>query len=410
MSNNTAYRRNHYVPQWFQKRFLPPGQQKFFYLDMRPEAVARGNRLDVRRRDLLRWGPKRCFMQQDLYTTMFGSLPNTEIEQHFFGDIDSGGNKGVEYFSTFEHPDADGDAFNNIIRLMSIQKLRTPKGLEVLRQVVGADRNNTLIALQQLQNMYCATWSECNWQIVTAARSPTKFILSDHPVTVYNRRAPPGTSHCKGAFDPDIRLIGTHTIFPLDLERALILTNLSWLRNPFGDPLAVRPNPKLFRPTVFSFLEIQTGRELSEIEIQEINFIIKRRAHRYVSAAEKEWLYPERVLRNIGWYTLGGGDLFMPDPRSASFTTGIMVGYDNDIAEAYDPYGRMPGQPGYDDKVQSAKENQTFQAAQGVFAKKHGPRRRGRTYNMSGLDPEEDTPDMHQHHVSKARFAPKGRR
>ena len=35
---STPYRENHYVPQWYQRRFVPTtGEQKFRYLDLKPE-------------------------------------------------------------------------------------------------------------------------------------------------------------------------------------------------------------------------------------------------------------------------------------------------------------------------------------------------------------------------------------
>jgi hypothetical protein len=37
----------------------------------------------------------------------------------------------------------------------------------------------------------------------------------------------------------------------------------------------------------------------------EINYITKKRAYRYVAAAEKEWLYPERYLPTTHWNKLG---------------------------------------------------------------------------------------------------------
>lgn len=38
MSNE--YRNNHYVPQWYQKRFIPPEQQdqELYYLELKPRA------------------------------------------------------------------------------------------------------------------------------------------------------------------------------------------------------------------------------------------------------------------------------------------------------------------------------------------------------------------------------------
>jgi hypothetical protein len=80
---------------------------------------------------------------------------------------------------------------------MSVQKLRTPKGLSWLSLAAGTlSRNLDLIFLQQIRRIYC-------WQIADASASPTKLIISDHPVTVYNRalsfpKIPSGLdSHCK---------------------------------------------------------------------------------------------------------------------------------------------------------------------------------------------------------------------
>jgi hypothetical protein len=67
--------------------------------------------------------------------------------------------------------------------------------------------------------------------IADASFSPTKFIVSDHPVTLYNPGCFPQSKCCRGHQDPDIRLVGTHTIFPLSRDKLLILTNVSWVRS-----------------------------------------------------------------------------------------------------------------------------------------------------------------------------------
>jgi len=69
------YKHNHYVPEWYQKRFLPDGQGKFYYLDLRPDVVSRDGH-KYTRKALLRWGPSGCFAQDDLYTTRWGGLEN----------------------------------------------------------------------------------------------------------------------------------------------------------------------------------------------------------------------------------------------------------------------------------------------------------------------------------------------
>jgi Protein of unknown function (DUF4238) len=117
-----------------------------------------------------------------------------------------------------------------------------------------------------------------------------KFIITDHPVTVYNREIFPISDYAKKYTDPDIRMNGTHTFFPLSPTHILILTNLSWARNPCSGGTKTRPNDSLFRTALFNFTDIQTGRQLDEIEVNQMNFIMKRRAERFIATAREEWL------------------------------------------------------------------------------------------------------------------------
>jgi hypothetical protein len=404
-----SYKRNHYVPEWYQKRFLPYGlkEKKFYYLDLNPEKIFSDGHA-YKRKAILRWGPRRCFYESDLYTTKFGGWESTEIEEKFFGKIDSSGRTAVEYFTSFQHPSADGNAFNAMVLYMSIQKLRTPKGLDYLGDIAKLnDKNLALFEMQRLQQMFCALWTECIWSIADASNSETKFIVSDHPVTVYNKECFPASKWCRGFRDPDIWLSGTHTLFPLSFDKVLILTNLSWVRNPYIDPLKPRPNPDLFRPAVFNFMQIQTGRMLTDMEVNEINFIIKKRAYRYIAAAKKDWLYPEKNITTHYWNKLGNGYLLMPDPRSVTFSSEVVFGYKN-RADWFDAYGRKPWQTDYDNKNDSNIEWITFHAFQGEFARVFGPKRRGQSYKSCQLDNAEDSPEYHKYHLSlESEFKPK---
>lgn len=109
---STEYHHNHYVPVWYQKRFIPTGQtdRELYYLDLKPGSFTdpRGIRHELN--GLHRWGPKRCFAEKYLYTTYFGSEESTGIEQAFFGPVDQNGKKGVDYFTDFTHPSVDYDA------------------------------------------------------------------------------------------------------------------------------------------------------------------------------------------------------------------------------------------------------------------------------------------------------------
>lgn len=400
--SNRPYRHNHYVPEWYQRRFLLPGQHRYWYLDLNPDEVTSG-RMRYIRRDLLPWGPQQCFAQNDLYTTNWGGLPNTDIEQFFFGKLDQEGKKSVEYFGDFKHPSADGQRFQTFVQYMSVQKLRTPKGLGFLQQMARTDNGNlSLLMLQQLQNVYCAIWTECIWQIADATESKTKFIISDHPVTVYNRACFPLSRHCTGIMDPDIRHVATHTYFPLSLDRVLILTNLSWLRNPYQDELAFRPNPELFRGAIFNFMAIQTGRALSEQEVLEINYVTKRRAHRYIAAAEKEWLFPERRLGEPHWRKLGDGYLFMPDPRHIHMGGEILIGYESGRSDAFSEYGHKPWDRDYSNEERNRRDGAALERFKAEWAAKVGREYRGISYDLYRADrppPIKESEELHEHRV-----------
>jgi hypothetical protein len=400
MSEQSGYRYNHYVPVWYQERFLPAGlsEQKFRYLDLQPDVVVDALGRRHPKTALRRWGPKLCFAEDDLYTTRLGPWFSTEIERRFFGDIDGRGKHGVEYWNDFALPNISTDSFQDLVTYMTVQKLRTPKGLADLAATSGTrSKNSVLMILQRLQRLYGAIWAEAVWAIADASESATKFLLSDHPVTVYNQRFFPGSAGCREWRDPEPWLNGTHTIFPLSLDKLLILTNTSWVRNPYADAARERPNANPFRDGVFKFTDVHTGRKLTEEEVREINYVIKKRAYRFVAAADEEWLYPERHLNNPHWSKLGDGLLFMPDPRSISFSSEvIMGGYpDGRPADRWDEYGRRPGQPGFGDKKRRNREFRTVEAFKGEFARLHGPVYRGACERL-GRRVDRDEPEWHK--------------
>jgi hypothetical protein len=339
-----------------------------------------------------------------LYTTRFGSEESTKIEEIFFGKIDRNGPQAVDYFATFAHPSMNNEAFQRLMLYMSTQKLRTPKGLGFLSQEAQKveqtiDRNKVLRIMLRFRSLYCAIWTECVWLIADASKSETKFIISDHPVTVYNRRRGPRSQWCRDYNDPHIWLQGTHTIFPLSLDKILILTNLSWVRNPYQSELNLRPNPRPLRNAMFKYTDIQTLRHLTEEEVRQINFIIKSRAYKYIAAAQEEWLYPERYISKSQWNVYGDGYLLMPDPRSVTYSGEIMWGNNDGIGGSIDAYGRRPWEKDYGKEDKSKDEFRTFLRFQGEFARRYGPYRRGRSFQMLRLDPEKESDEYHQYHL-----------
>ena len=413
------YKENHYVPIWYQERFLPTeGERKYRYLDLKPEQF-RDPRGIVRTKTALhRWGAVSCFKETDLYTVKYDRYESTEIEQFFFGKVDAKGREAVEFFSRYQsfNDFRDGvspeEMFNDLLNYMSIQRFRTPKGLLYLASLLReTDKNHLLIEMQRLQNLHCAIWTECVWALVGADEPRVKFIVSDHPVTVFNHDVFPDSVYARQHTDPDFRMNGTQTYFPLSPTRMLILTNLSWARNPYGNAQKLRPNSRLFRPAMFNFTDIQTGRQLDEIEVKQINYITKRRALRYVAAAQEEWLYPERDLPTTHWRKLDDRYLFMPDPRDLHLGGEMLIGYNDGRSDAFDEFGRRPWQADYRASDQGSAEERTLYGFQGEFARLFGPKRRGQSEHFGGRRREVDTDDFHQYHLDlEERYRPAGLR
>ncbi len=70
-----------------------------------------------------------------------------------------------------------------------------------------------------------------------------------------------------------------------------------------------------------------------------MNLITKRRAYRYIAAAEQECLFPERHVSTDHWKKFGGGWLLMPEPRLIHMGGEILIGYKGGGGTAFSPYG-----------------------------------------------------------------------
>ncbi|OUL80382.1 hypothetical protein CA603_31485 [Paraburkholderia hospita] len=165
---------------------------------------------------LHKWGPKSCFYEYDLYSTHFGAVVNDEVEKYLFGSIDVRGAKAVRAFADGD-PSAMHHSFQDFFEYLDAQKLRTPKGLDWIKSRYPAlDQLQLMLEMQGLRLMHCTMWTEGVREIVSAEDSDVKFIVTDHPLTVYNSALPPDSGECRYPQDPAIELIGTQTVFALD--------------------------------------------------------------------------------------------------------------------------------------------------------------------------------------------------
>jgi len=356
----------HYVPQWYQKRFIPNGNDKYFYLhrskgnivlpDGSPNVIEKVSFLP----------PKKCFVRDNLYTIDLLGARDAVIEKHLFGRIDTIGSQSFKAIieergwcqkNGIEH-------WRSFLEFMDAQKLRTPKGLDWIRQILRLrgksgvpffiDHDTVLASMQQIRQMHSTMWTESIWEVVSAQDAVIKFIISDDPVTIYNHACSPNSAYCRYPLEPLISLIGTRTIFPLDLNHCLILTNRQYALNPDNiNPLEERINPRYFDKAIFNFLGVIRERILVNEEVSQINYIIKARASSSVAAGKREWLYPEKTLNTIDWKTFD--KVILPPRDKVVDTHSIFFGHKDGSIEAYDPYGQEIKDPKEFESIKKVK-------------------------------------------------------
>ncbi len=288
-------RNNHYVPQWYQEGFFEPGARELACLDLDPprRELADGRTIIFNNR--YRRATSGLFVERDLYSTFGLGEVNVEIERFLFGAIDTSGARavraliGADVNEWIRH-------FHTLFEFLDIQKLRTPKGLDWLRsQYPITSQNELMREMQGLRMMHCSIWSEGVKEIVSAENSEVKFITSDHPVTIYNRGLPPASPRCTYPNDPSIALKGSQTLFPLNRDFCLILTNLEYARDASTDPLVKRTFARNFRQTMVRADAFIRERKLAAEQVSQINSVIMGRARKFLAAGLQNWLSPDPV-------------------------------------------------------------------------------------------------------------------
>lgn len=331
-------RNNHYVPQWYQRGFLAPGQSRLFHLNLDPDRKTLPDGRQVPRTSLHEWGTKKCFVEYDLYTTHFGPIVNDDVEKYLFGVIDDQGARAVRAFALGNHADVH-ESFQDFFEHMAAQKLRTPKGLDWIRSCYGAlGQVDLMVEMQALRLMHCTMWVEGVREIVSARDSKVKFIVTDHPVTVYNAAVDPTSEQCAYPQDPLVAAMGSQTVFALDANTCLILTHLEYAKEPDQlDLTRLRTNARHMGVGMTRTDNFIRDRRLSRDEVIAINHLLKSRAKRYIAAADKTWLYPEREF-NGSWAQIA--KVLQPKADLWRFGGEIFVGYKDGTSGYWDEHGR----------------------------------------------------------------------
>jgi hypothetical protein len=332
-------RDNHYVAQWYQEGFFEPGRKNYHYLDLHPDVVALPDGRSYTAKHRFTSTTAQCFYTTDLYTTFFGGEINDEIEKRLFGPIDDWGSRAVRAFIGTDVSER-ARHFQPFFEYLDAQKFRTPKGLDWLRQHYPSLSQNALMReMQGIRMMNGTIWTEGVREIVSAEKAAIKFIVTDHPVTVYNYALPPDHDLCRYPYDPSISLKASQTIYPLSQNFCLILTNLEYAKDPDGvSPTDKRTFARNYRMSMVRTDAFIRSREFNDVEVAQVNLILKSRARRYIAAAREEWLYPEKVVTD-GWTNLRS--TLLP-PKNSRWLFGGEMYAKLDSGEVYyqDQFGR----------------------------------------------------------------------
>ena len=353
--------KHHYVPEWYQRRFLAPGQTAFKILDLKPREFRdkKTGALLGRSRAVFERGPTAWFYEKDLYTVRALGQVNDDIERYLFGRIDREGKLGLEALVT-EDWNTLHHYYDRFFEFMDALRLRTPKGLRFVQGFAKANSHHGLLmAMQQLRTMHCVMWGEGAREIFKADDSTVKFLFSDHPVTFYNREVFPADPAIPRGMDPLQQWLGTQTLFPLDRNRLAVVTHNEWGRNPSKKTARVqRTNARMFDNPMIWYHDWGRKRSLTEDQVRAVNFIVKSRAERYVASATEEDLFPERGLKTRMWNKLA--PFLMPEGFAVAPQSGYtVIGMKDGTFHFQDEFGRRAAtKEEHDAHVTEAKRDQ----------------------------------------------------
>jgi len=329
-------RKNHYVPVWYQTGFQLNANDNWLLDISTPRLRPDGTPivLPPRRRPA-----KSSFWENELYVTRFGEVINDEVETVLFQEIDNHGADAVRAF-------VDGDEramhyqLASLLSYLGAQKLRTPKGLAWIQARYPAlSQVELLTELQHLRHIFGILWGESVREIVSAESSEVKFLVTDHPVTMFNAALPEDAPQYADPMDPPLTWNGTQTMFALDANNLLILTHVPFAKDPGRvEALAKRTNARYSGDALMRTDALIRTRRFSTDQVIAVNGWLRSRARRYIAAAESDWLYPEAhgrpepgALAQL---------LRPPSDRLWRYGGEIYIGYEDGGHGYRDQYGR----------------------------------------------------------------------
>ncbi|MBU0670777.1 DUF4238 domain-containing protein, partial [Patescibacteria group bacterium] len=179
--NKDMTKSQHYVQQAYQEGFFEDGKTNFWILDknmlVKPSGEIENNLIKER-------GTRVCFEGDFFYASNYYEEKDY-LEKKFFGPIDASGADALKYMlSDDKYLLPSDDVGMNLLKYISAQKFRTPKGLELIKESFSEDisRENLLEILQQGHENMTITLAESVIEILDASKCETKFIVGDAPV------------------------------------------------------------------------------------------------------------------------------------------------------------------------------------------------------------------------------------
>lgn len=362
---------HHYVPLWYQRRFLPTEGGEFSVFDKNPvtglfcpDGVVRSQKP----REVFRHGPRKLFRQEGFYSVALRGVPDDAIERLIYGPIDNSGARANHLFNSwpeshgilgaevaaqipmrFGHP---SERMADLVEYLNAQKMRTPRGIDQIKAelaragAIGAGKNLEMGLLMSRRQGNCTVWAECFWEIFSIEDGETRFLLSDDPVVLYNMDCYPGSPNCRYPNDPHPFWRGTRVIHPLSQNRLLVLSHIEHVDEPSRKKACRnRIHARSHDQVMITYTDIQSDRKLSSNAVATVNFVVKVRAIRYVASTNPDDLYPERIVRRPKWADIDA--LFhQPYPTHLSKSE-TYIKYKDDSILFTDAHGRRDFVPGW---------------------------------------------------------------